>query len=252
MACSLAVRWCFSLLLFKGSRHFHMVWTPASTITWFFSPDVWIIWGFALWLSASEIIPSMYWHQCLSWGAHEGQQPPFFFILLSPLCTNSIFFPSGWMSPLRFVPISPYQEEEILPKIVLVATCVLHLQDSELVLPLQLLWAILKKGSGPSLRVRECREWRTGDKKSGMGWWGLTQKQFFSFLFFPPTQKKANPSTPAHAVLWDPAQRTSLAKLHKGSMKIYGIIEPLNNLAWLIRDLKDHLIPSSYLFHPYL
>lgn len=54
--------------------------------------------------------------------------------------------------------ICPHQEEEILPKIVLVATCVLHLQDSELVLPLQLKWALLKKGSGASLRVRAYRE----------------------------------------------------------------------------------------------
>lgn len=46
-----------------------------------------------------------------------------------------IFFPSGWVPSLRFVPISPNQEEEILPKIVLVAACVPHLQDTELVLP---------------------------------------------------------------------------------------------------------------------
>lgn len=166
------------------------------------------MWGSALWLSPSERIPSMYWHQCLPWGAHDGQQSPFFFLLLSPLCTNSNFF-SFWMDVT--LEICPHQEEEILPKIVLVATCVLHLQDSELVLPLQLKWALLKKGSGASLRVRAYREWRGGDKESGMGWWGLTHEQFFAFFFSHP--EKAKPSSPTHAGLWDPAQWASLANL---------------------------------------
>lgn len=165
------------------------------------------------------------------------------------LCVPIAIFFSFWMDVT--LEICPHQEEEILPKIVLVATCVLHLQDSELVLPLQLKWALLKKGSGASLRVRAYREWRGGDKESGMGWWGLTHEQFFAFFF--PTQKKQ--SQAAQPMLGYGTQPSGPAWLTspKGSIKLYGIFEPQNHrMVWLIRDLKDHLIPPLYLFHTYL